>query len=367
MKDVYLSSIRLINVGPWGDETISFTDGINVIVGPNGAGKTALFNCVRVALKGKNLTKDDRLDVIHKGCDSASIYFLFSDSSCYNVFINKSDCIYYYCEDLNASSNFIVQDGLPNDLVEKLGSLVQGDLICNMINMEQEKFLVDTNSSDNYGVISFLINNENLDRLVENLENYRIPCMKKLNKDLTSKKQVYENLLNEFKYTNLSELKNKAKESDDILSNLEGLLNANEILESVTEFTLVPKEVEESIESIELLDESLGLMNNLIDFKSVDDNLTSIINDCKFVDSIVSNFNSLIELKDVSKAKKLFNEVSSLDSALGAVIEVLSKGDIQTNIDYFKEQLNEEVGETYDSCPIYGKIKFSHGECIPCD
>lgn len=397
MDNVYLSALRLVNLGPWGDETIQFTEGLNVIVGPNGAGKSALFSSVRIALLGYKMSADDRRDAIHKGCDRAQIFFLFNDNSVYRVIITEKDIIYNYCSDITESNIFRLANVEDLEgLKIKLGSLVQGDLICNMIEMDKEKFLIDTRDDDNYGIISFIINDEDLDKLIDNLENYRIPRIKSLNDNIARDLTYYQNLMNEFSKVDLTNMKSKYENASRLLTKLDYLIQSEEYLGSVSEFKSIPKKYERLLYycgSLDLCLNDLDLVNEFIDVSDEDFNKLNLASK---LDVIVDELSNVVNVPCTSKLESMLETVIDLDSSLvlfndlrkipnyekyldkmelvyfldgisSGVSDVLSKGDVQTNLDYCIEQLNEEAGEIYDSCPVYGKIKFANGECVPCD
>lgn len=396
MKNVYLSALRLVNLGPWGDETVEFSEGLNVIVGPNGAGKSALFSSVRIALLGNRMTADDRRDAIHKGCMSAQIYFLFSDNSVYRVTITEKDVIYFYCDDIVNDKDF--KHVQPNDLEDlklKLGSLVQGDLICNMIEMDKEKFLIDTKDSDNYGVISFIINDEDLDNLITSVRDYRLPAIKTLVGNISRDMNTYQTLMSEFEKVDVTSMKAKWNNANNLLTGLDYLIQAEEMLGSVSEFRSFPKRSQELVGVASSLEDAIDDFSRVMEFKEFPNHSEGNLGLAESLEEIIINLTTLTEVKDYSKEVEALNLVNSLDltlfddlqrvnlseekvstllqslNDLEGIIEdlntILSYGDVQTNLDYYKEQLDEEVGEIYDNCPIYGKIKFANGECVPCD
>lgn len=393
MKGIFLRAIKIHNIGPWKDDVIEFSDSINVLIAGNGKGKTAVFNCIKLAVCPEIFSSTDLIDFIRIGESSGEFILLFTDGSAYRVVVAPSGVNYYYCSNLQESNTFILcTGGKPQDLLDKLGSFVKNDLICNLVDMQQTQLFVETSDKDTYDILSFIINDPNLDKLKDNLVNLRIPMTKKLYKEVSAKVDTCSAILSEIKYVDVVSKEFRQKEleefiepinrlytsyeafdnllkveefSEDFIGLLDSICNLNEVssnLEGIKEFDEIDSEVLDFTVNLNEIFNKFNSLENLDD--SSVKTLRTILNSVSSLNDLVKYTNGIQKEIDTENLIQIIKVSNYLGDVSKCIDNVLSNGDVETEIDLIQEEINSEEGEIYE-CPIHGRIKFINSDCIP--
>lgn len=384
---IYLESIRMKNFQSWKDLEIKLCHGLNVIVAPNGVGKSVIFKALRVVVNPEVITSDDRSDFLRYNSSCAEVYYTFNDNCGYAILINGRENIYYFIKDLSSPNLEVLGSTPPQDLLDRLAIVKRGNLIGNMIDFSKDMFLVNSDQESNSSMLDLLSSSERMDKLIEVIENTKLPIAKEAYKNITYKKKTIDNLLNFCNYQNID-----AKEQNIQLA--EDLLNGSKILVLIEKYLL-------SMQSAPVVDLNIKLISDdLYEFNSLNDGLLFIQNygddlsiyknltdSVAVLDGIVdsgkkvitSKFCNLLSFVDstnslslyLSKSEKevkvdagLLTFLSLSDKLVSTLQTALSVKDLEDEIDCMKAEVQHEGGEIYE-CPIYGTIRFVNEECIP--
>lgn len=393
MNDVYIRGLKLKNFQSHKDTYMEFADGLNVIVAPNNTGKSVLFKALQVTTLPGDISNEDRKQYIRYGETKATIMWCFSDDSIYLVDVLPTRNHYYYIEDINVSNKPEFVGEVPNkDLLDKLSIIMHNGLIGNLINTEQDMFLVNSNESTNYSIISMLIVHEELQKIINVLEQEKIPSAKRLLSDIEMKRSSYVSILNNYSYVNTESLQQRIKLQEMVVGAVECLVGPLETLDSVaicndvTHNTIVRVGIAELLNPVNVglanlreckdysrdynrmlttagsLEETAKdlfraqdetVINTTVEQLEVLSNLTNVSNSLDSIGSVISkDINNLLELAEgLSKVK------NSLDV-------ILAKGDIDKKNEFLRKEI-DRLGGANIECPIHGTIKFVQGQCIP--
>lgn len=366
MERISISAIRIKHLQSWVDETIELGKGLNVVVAENGVGKSVILKALKVMLTPHRLSREARVDFIREGCPNAEVYLLFSDNSVHKVLIDYSSSYYYYSPDLgNVPLEYIGSN--PNkDLLDKVGCIIKDDMISNMISMDETKFLVDSDSHSNRGMLDILINDEDLESVINGIEG-RMPECRNMLLEFSSKRSAYSEYLISVPYKDTTVQKENIQYSEKLLN----ILNAiNPSYEKINNTYMYDRnKVSRAKRLVDLLDRVNNIKEAILQINiSGDCNLDKI----KLILTAVESVNSLMKIKECSPIqnidKKAIEKKLDLVSNISNISERLSSINIVDKTITEKElsdKLNSIGGETYE-CPIHGKIKFSDGDCIPC-
>lgn len=393
MKGIFLRAIKIHNIGPWKDDIIEFSNSINVLIAGNGKGKTAVFNCIKLAVCPEIFSSNDLVDFIRIGESSGEFILLFTDGSAYRVVVTPSGVNYYYCKNLQESNAFtLCTEGKPQDLLDKLGSFVKNDLICNLVDMQQTQLFVETSDKDTYDILSFIINDPNLDKLKDNLVNIRIPLTKKLYKEVSAKVDTCSAILSEIKYVDVASKEFRQQELEEFIDPINKLYTFYESFDSLLEVEDFSEDSIELLNSLCLLNEIVLALDDIKDFVYIDsevlelstnlNTITAEFNSIEFLDdssidlsntilasvrelnTLVNSFNNIKKDIDARTLSQILKVSDYLKEVSKSIDSVLVNGDIETEIDLIQEEINSEEGEIYE-CPIHGRIKFVNSDCIP--
>lgn len=389
---IYLKSIRLVNIQSWKDNTINLSNGLNVICAPNNTGKSVIFKSLKIAINPNDYMKYDRLDIIRKGCSFGTIYYLFSDNSVYEITVNLKENLYYKIEDLTKSKEReYLGTSVPKDLIAKLGIITDGNIIANLIDMDQNMFLVNSDDNVNFGILKVLTVNDDLEKLKHSLKTKRIQKAKDNISRIVADKAYIENLLSHFKYVDLNGKEENLNFFKGITASLDVLVPCHDDLENINNYqkdyhneeelidivecldnvysqlsgTHQCKEYEDNtvpkLEVLELLNSSLTQSDYITKFEDYNINLKSVVDDLSVLDI------NLTELNKVSIMKSIDNELVDVVSNSYELLEILNNaidiGDLSKENEELEKSISELGGEEVE-CPIYGKITYINKECI---
>lgn len=166
-----ISKIRFINCQSFKDVTYDLaTDKLNLIVADNDTGKSILFKVLKLAGCPKYYDRDDRKDLIRRGCQFANVIFWFTDSSLAVMRIYADKTIYGYLP--TEDSEFEPSLEPPAEMIMHLGLLTDSDsrFIANIIDADQDLLLVNSNLAYNYNLIKMIVVNDDLDELAEKVD-----------------------------------------------------------------------------------------------------------------------------------------------------------------------------------------------------
>lgn len=393
MNDVYIKGLKLKNFQSHKDTYIEFTDGLNVIVAPNNTGKSVVFKALHITTLPNEVSREDRGHYIRYGETKATIMWCFSDDSVHIVEVLPSRNHYFYIEDVNLGGRPEFIGEVPNsDLLNKLSIIMHNGLIGNLINTEQDMFLVNSNESTNYSMLSMLIEHEDLQKIINVLEQERIPSAKRLLSDIELKRSSYVSMLSNYRYINTESLTQKIKLQEMVVGSVESLLPALETLEGLSVYSDIDYVTKLRVRLAELLNPVSTGLNSLGNCKDYDRDYSSILNTSSNLIEItkdldraqeeikinttenqldaLNNLNSISDslsnvrpviIKDVTN---VLNTVDSLMKIKSSLDVILSKGDLDKKNEFLRKEI-DRLGGANIECPIHGTIKFVQGQCIP--
>lgn len=167
-KRVYLSAIRLTNCQSFKDSVIEFaTDRLNVFVADNSTGKSVFFRMLSITAFPGKCSKEDRLNIIRRGSQFAQILYMFSDGSYGGVRVFPDRMIYYYTPDKTTQMTPSTEPS--HEFISKLGLILDNNsgFVANLIDMDQNLLLVNSNQKSDSNILQMLTGNETLDRMIE--------------------------------------------------------------------------------------------------------------------------------------------------------------------------------------------------------
>lgn len=167
-KRVYLVAIKLTNCQSFKDSIIKFaTDRLNVFVADNSTGKSVFFRMLSITAFPNKCSREDRLNIIRRGSQFAQILYMFSDGSYGGVRVLPDRVIYYYTPNENTRMTQTVE---PHpELIAKLGLILDNNsgFVANLIDMDQNLLLVNSNQKSDSNILQMLTGNETIDRMIE--------------------------------------------------------------------------------------------------------------------------------------------------------------------------------------------------------
>ena len=361
--NVYLRELQLKNFQSWENEHISFSDGLNCIIARNGVGKSVIYKALQITVLPNKYSREDRRDFIRGSAQFAEIYYLFSDNSLYIVKFSETNIQYVYCEDFvnNPNNISLVGNTPPNDLIDKLELIFRGDMLGNLISMNQNLFLVDSNESDDFNLFNILLTHENTSKLIDSLSNFVIPRAIKYRDKCEDKYSNLSKCLNLLKVEDIDGLKDKinlGEKYERVLTPLDNYLIEADSL----------KEPERNKYNIEIKDiKGCYIVDKFLDYSEriskpvvVSENIFNLLN-------VVNKVNNLCEFIDKNSFSLLKPNIKNIE-AISPLIRHLEKTKdmikLDEEIEYNESELQQYDGEKYE-CPIYGTIKLINQECIP--
>lgn len=395
---MYLKHINLVNFQSWRDLTIDLSDGLNVIVADNGVGKSVIFKALEFAINPYKFTVSQWSDFIRYDEEQAVISLVFSDDSGYVITITRKNVYYTRVTDLSGESVIENLGGVsPQDLADKLGSVIKNDVISNFISMDGTKFLVNSDYDTNHSLLSLTINDEELDYVIDTLETNFIPKNKSLQKEINQKLSFLSQSLNTIKRVDCEAQKqnlefcaslilslsplldirddfSRIKPTVELYPSTEDLYNFSVNLECINNelkrLHKVPSRIPSGIvlyhSAVVLNDfkESLSRIKNLPEISTVDKDVL-LYNDCLKVYNLNNYLKSVKDVRIEDSTKLLFNTALKLSNIFTVINRSFSTvNQLSEELSDLEYEMNELGGEEYE-CPVHGKILYLHGECIP--
>lgn len=388
-NEIYLTHIRLINFQSWRDMTLELGSGLNVVVADNGVGKSVIFKSITASILPDSLSSEDREDYIRHDADFAQVMYFFNDNTAYIINVSRYENSYYFIDDVANPKNELLGSKPPQDLMDRLGVVLRGNYIGNLINMQQDLFLVESDASSDRSIINLLMCNENLDTLIYELENIKLPTCKDIVKQLTYKKNGIDATLKMYNFKDVGVSESNLEVAEELISGVEPLVVFESKLEGISKERPLPGYLNNLIDSLEIINkfaDKLSCINepqtNLVELKGTTDLLESLIKIKTPAESIVSaKYCEITNVLSVATALQdsagrlfrpleipsdLFRLIDSCEELWKVSCNKLLGKEIDSEIDLLKAELKEEEGEEF-GCPIYGRIRFVDQECIPCD
>lgn len=418
-----LDKIKIVNMQSLEELTYDFSSGLNVIIAENNTGKSVLFKVLTFLTDGPTMTAKERRQYIRFGADKADIYIYADD---------KVFWIEGYSNKLNFYSGTSIQrqmfrgNTMPKDLEEALSLLIcENGLIANVIDENQSRFLVESDSRINTSIINRVTKCEKSEKLLE-VTGERIKTLNSEIRVKQSQKHILVNELSRISKVDLTDKETRLKDSKVLLFLMEYLVNSVESLENITSVKKIPKETKGILDLIKSLNdvshnlknvqpvkkipkEFLGLSNLVRDLNGVFDNLKKAENvKCPSEDFVVlskltkdlnsvkdslksvnyvkpfpvksDSLNFIKSLSDVRtnlgqiKFKRIPSEeemkslrfLNGVNEHLRTISELkLKQSNLESEAKEIKDSLDSLEGEVYD-CPVHGTIKFVDGKnCVP--
>lgn len=384
-----LEKLTITNFQSFKNVTYDFSEGLNVIIAPNNTGKSIIFKVIDVLVNGHKMSSAERKEFIRFGCNKSDVYV-------------KSGGNYYWAEILPRFTNYysgssmdsmtFLSNELPNEIRQAFALLVCEDgLIGNVIDSNQSKFLIDSDSRVNNSILGLLTRDSNAEKIIETTTE-RIKTLNAEVRIKNSERKIYARELESIEVTDISYRQNIVIDSNVLLTLADILLPVKEKLDTIKEVKPVNnsfKPIMDVVTQLESIKYKLGEIRDVevfpvdksyLDFifklESVSERLRHV-NNVKLPNKAVLDFSVKLEnvrekLSSVnhinlpSEAEiDAYNKLSQIMKKTQQILTLMRENkvlDIESK--RIKNQLNDLRGEVHD-CPIHGTIKLVNEECIP--
>lgn len=397
---VKLKIMRLVNCQSWSNSVIGLSEGLNVIKAPNNTGKSVIFKILKAVCSPKYYNNEERAGLIRDNAEYAEATYLFTDNSMAIVRIFKNKTIYYFTNDKDKSQFTATQDTPPPKLIENLNMLVEPEsgFIVNLLDLDQDLFLVKSDSKSNHNIIKVLAEHDCLRRLCT-LFRDKIPRVKEELLRLRSTEERLAYQISQMQYINIDELESEVNEKEFLVEQLKLIrdlyINTDSLLPLMSdakpyddlillsslgqELERLDLNIDYSILGLNINQDNINLCDIGVQLESIYNTLNNTINSsyddtlCELALDLIDVVNTYDSIDNSVSLDKLDN-IEFLLNLLDTFILLHSKF-LQTRqmilkletdkltLDSLKESMNVEGREL--KCPLYGTIKVIDGKCIP--
>lgn len=397
---VKLKIMRLVNCQSWSNSVIGLSEGLNVIKAPNNTGKSVIFKILKAVCSPKYYNNEERAGLIRDNAEYAEATYLFTDNSMAIVRIFKNKTIYYFTDDKDKSQFTATQDTPPPKLIENLNMLVEPEsgFIVNLLDLDQDLFLVKSDSKSNHNIIKVLAEHDGLRRLCT-LFRDKIPRVKEELLRLRSTEERLAYQISQMQYINIDELESEVNEKEflveqlklmrDLYINIDSLLPLMSDAKPYDDLILLSSlgqelerldlNIDYSILGLNINQDNINLCDIGVQLQSIYNTLNNTINSsyddtlCELALDLIDVVNTYYSIDNSVSLDKLDNIeflLNSLDTFillhskfLQARQMILKLETDKLTLDSLKESMNVEGREL--KCPLYGTIKVIDGKCIP--
>lgn len=341
-----ISAIRLTNCQSYDDVTFEFTKGLNVIRAENNTGKSAIFKMIKITVCPNYYKRSERDFLIRNNADYAEVRYQFDDGSLAMVRVVRGGrLLYYYLP--NDSDETITTEEIPDQrILDRMSVMVDNEnaYIANLLDLDQELLLVNSNKKSNENLINVLIQNKDLKRLTTIFKE-KLPNLRERIRYVDGMKKGFESQLETTAYVDL----------DDLQDEIDDLTKLRNVLSKVYEVHKVGRKIDytkdfDYEEWIEIVEYVKSLTELKLDGRTVPKEvteyfigLTEVLD--KFGDDRVSSPN---ELEAMNKMLAICEQASKVDldireykndlSLINYVLE-LSKLKVDTDIKDYKREV----------------------------
>ena len=397
---VKLKIMRLVNCQSWSNSVIGLSEGLNVIKAPNNTGKSVIFKILKAVCSPKYYNNEERAGLIRDNAEYAEATYLFTDNSMAIVRIFKNKTIYYFTNDKDKSQFTATQDTPPPKLIENLNMLVEPEsgFIVNLLDLDQDLFLVKSDSKSNHNIIKVLAEHDGLRRLCT-LFRDKIPRVKEELLRLRSTEERLAYQISQMQYINIDELESEVNEKEFLVEQLKLMrdlyINTDSLLPLMSdakpyddlillsslgqELERLDLNIDYSILGLNINQDNINLCDIGVQLESIYNTLNNTINSsyddtlCELaldLIDVVNTYDSIDNFVSLDKLDNIEFLLNSLDTFillhskfLQARQMILKLETDKLTLDSLKESMNVEGREL--KCPLYGTIKVIDGKCIP--
>ena len=397
---VKLKIMRLVNCQSWSNSVIGLSEGLNVIKAPNNTGKSVIFKILKAVCSPKYYNNEERAGLIRDNAEYAEATYLFTDNSMAIVRIFKNKTIYYFTNDKDKSQFTATQDTPPPKLIENLNMLVEPEsgFIVNLLDLDQDLFLVKSDSKSNHNIIKVLAEHDGLRRLCT-LFRDKIPRVKEELLRLRSTEERLAYQISQMQYINIDELESEVNEKEFLVEQLKLMrdlyINTDSLLPLMSdakpyddlillsslgqELERLDLNIDYSILGLNINQDNINLCDIGVQLESIYNTLNNTINSsyddtlCELaldLIDIVNTYDSIDNSVSLDKLDNIEFLLNLLDTFillhskfLQARQMILKLETDKLTLDSLKESMNVEGREL--KCPLYGTIKVIDGKCIP--
>lgn len=373
--NVYLKAMRLINCQSHKDTTLSFSnEKLNVIIADNNVGKSVIFKMLKITATPKAYNREYLKDIIRHGCDYARVAYSFSNGDLAVVNVTLKGVTFHYRS--NGSKDFMIYNEPPEKLLKNLGFLIYDNFVVNVIDTDQDLFLVSSDGSCDAKILHHMTTDKQLeelqDKVVENKKIYS-EVLDDLEEILYAKRSV----LRSVEYVDVESLSDKINKSERLIVLIEQLISMHKYLsdirialssnsyhkeiriidlsikfKSITKFLenmVIKSEVKKDAYTVlEMENKLLHIFNSLCNFRTHSDN-------CLKLDR-----NRQVKEEDVKLLSRLDTLCNSVEKYKSSIKEC---EDAESCIARFKKELMDN--SKIVKCSIYGEVYFDGEKCLP--
>ena len=385
-----LKAVRMVGCQSHKDTTYEFSPGLNVIIADNGTGKSVLLKMLRATCLPKFYSKEERKGLIRYGYEFAAIVYAFDDGSIGICKVYPDYNIYLFSDGTTGGQFVQYHQYPPEKLIKNLSVLIdpKGEIIVNIIDLEQNLLMVSTSNNTNNGLMELLLFDERLDRLIqvsaEKEEEYS-RMLKAIDNNIT----ILGVKLSQLEYIDIVSLEQDIIACESFINILDTLL---EVGRELNNLQVVKSEYEDHdflINLCSLYEDLISIYHMIEDISTIDFTLEEI-NSFEFLTDVILESSNIISESEVTFYDNILDILKIFDFIIN--IPKIEEEDVQllniVDIFYSVIENSKELSESLDTyfgvkkrinereklvnqigsrvpCVIYGEVQHIDGQCIP--
>lgn len=366
-----LVAMRLKNCQSWEDSTIEFsTKKPNILIADNNTGKSVIMKMLKITANPKVYSASERKELIRYGEDSAMLVCAFDDGAVSMTIVYPERVIYRFRQ--NEEQSFATYSEPPQIMLDHLGLITNKniDFIANIIDMDQDLFLVNTKSSGNVAMLKLLAEEPILGEVLQKIEELS-PRIKDEIRLTTLHSSDLESSLSRCKYIDIDLLEAtivKAEITLTLYDRLIELYSQSDVLSTIvfdnTDYDNQLLKLDCLLECKHILDAVDSLMYDSADYTGYFELARIMACSCEISDKFAClNYDSTD-----------YSTISNYVSLQGSILQCYKE---LQDYEMYMQQLEEQETEIKEirkeisqsgkviQCPIKGDVLFIDEKCVP--
>lgn len=396
-----IHSIRLKDCQLWEDVTLKFdSDKPNFLVGKNNsAGKSVLMKMLMITACPTLFGKEEREGLIRYGASYAMLACGFTDGSIGMTLVYPERVLWRY--KLAGATEFVTYSAPPTDYINALGLLVSesNDYIYNLIDTDQDLFLIQSCKKNNVALLKMLAEEPNIREVLGKIK-VNVTSLTEAQANLRIKGVTLKSNLEQHTYVDISGLETEVVQLREAGDLLDRLIPIYEILPDTSD--LDTTDYNEGLKLLAVLSQLRDLADSLPEKPVVKDYDIAM---CEFavlqrLKVLASDLPEKPELQDFSVLQDLklyqilleLHQSAPTEAVTQEVFADCDKGLLELNllqslviledllniittsvivIEDAKTVITETLTELDTAgvlvqCPVKGEVIYANEKCIPC-
>lgn len=208
---MYIKSIRLRNVQSFQDQTLEFSEGLNIIkADSNSEGKSVLFKILRESMTPGYWGQRAVKQLIRWGATSATLTITFSDESIWWFVLAPTYKQYF--QEINGKAENVTGEP-PQEYLENMSCISHEKYIANMLTTSSDLLFIESGGSNDKALLALLTTHQTM----EDVRDTIAEDVTEKKRYLTACERRQENVLNTMREYNLGDLEGAKKKEYDLL------------------------------------------------------------------------------------------------------------------------------------------------------